>query len=138
MSGTPIAVAGPFQAVRLLRDAPYTDASKYLLEASNGYFRDPGELSSWLIRPAFLTPNYPSNQIGTGQRAQGTHAHVDPASQTIYRFFAVNGKLYRSNSTFTSFADVSPGGITIDSATARVSFVSVGASLVVTDGVNRP
>lgn len=120
-------------------DAPYTDSSKYLTKAMNGYFRDAAGLSSWAARPGLTTGNYPSAQMGTGQRGQGEHSHVDPATGAIYRFFAVNGKLYRSNAAFTVFTDVSPVGITIDNAAStRVSMLSVGASMVATDGVNRP
>lgn len=138
MTGSLLATAGPFMGVRDNLDAPYTNAAKYLLSATNGYFRDAAGLSSWLARPAIVTTN-PSAQIGTGQPGQGTHAHVDPATGTIYRFFAVDGKLYRSDSALATFTDVSPVGITIDnSLQTRVAFLSVGASMVATDGVNRP
>lgn len=138
MSAAPIAVAGPFTGVRTITDAPYTDWQRNLQFAQNGYFPDPNNPSSWLSRPGFTLKN-PSAQMGTGQRMQGTVPFVDPTTGTIYRFFVVNGKLYRSNSTFTTFTDVSPVGIGIDNATAtRVSFAAVGSSLVVTDGVNRP
>lgn len=138
MAGSLLATAGPFMGVRTNADAPYTNSSKYLATATNGYFRDVDGFSSWVARPAFITTNTGA-QIGTGQRAQGSHAHVDPATQAIYRFFAVNGKLYRSNATFTVFTDVTPTGVTIDTAvTTRLSMMSVGASMVATDGVNRP
>lgn len=131
-----IASAGPIQGVRYALDEPYVDARQYILTGKNGYFRDAE--SSWLARPGFTNTN-PSAQIGTGQRTQGTTAYVDPTTNTVYRFFAVNGKLYRSDATFTTFTDVSPVGISIDNgATTRVSFVGVGAALVVTDGVNKP
>lgn len=138
MTGQLLATAGPFKGTRYVNDAPYEDASQYAMRCVNGYYPSPATDLSWLSRPGCSNPNSAA-QMGTGQRMQGTHAHVDPATSTVYRFFAVNGKLYRSTSTFATAADVSPVGITIDTAAStRVSMISVGASMVVTDGVNRP
>ncbi len=136
MSGTLIATAGPFMGVRNIRGSPYIDSSKFLYSAKNMYFRDVKNLSSAVARPGF---SLGTSFIAVSVHGQGTHPHVDPATGTTYRFFAASGKLYRSDSSFTNFTDVSPAGITIDSgATTRVSMISVGASMVVTDGVNRP
>lgn len=135
MGDTPIAVAGPFQGVRTVTNAPYEDASKFLYDARNGYIRDAGNNSSWVARPGFTLAN--SSGL-SGNRMQGSCAHVDPATGTISRFFAIGGALYSSNDTFTAFTDVTPVGITIDPFGYNVSFLSVGASLVVTDGTHRP
>ncbi len=134
----PIAVAGPFQGVRYVRDSPYEDAQKYLYYAENGYFRNSQSVVSWLARPGFTCTN-PSGQMGTGQRSQGSVGFTDPTSGTIYNFFVVNGVLYRANSTFTTFTDVTPGAVAIDNAAStRVAFAVVGTSVVVTDGIHRP
>lgn len=133
-----IAEAGPFHGVRTVTDAPYEDARKFLYQGNNGYFLNSDDVFSWKARPGISQRNGGA-QLGTGQRTQGTVGFVDPTSGTIYRFFVVNGKLYRTTSDFSSGTDVSPVGIAIDNATStRVSFVAVGSSLVVTDGVNRP
>jgi hypothetical protein len=131
-----IASAGPFIGVRTIDDAPYVDSSKFLYSAHNGYIRDAADQSSWVSRPGFVETNA-SAPIGGGKGVQGAHSHVDPATGTIYRFFVANGVVYRSNAAFTTFTDVSPVGIAVDTS-AKVAMISVGGSMVVTDGVNRP
>lgn len=131
-----IAAAGPFQGVQYNLHAPYEDATKTAQLAWNGYFVNTQGAKSWQARPGFV-------QYGpiaaVGKRTQGAVAFADPTSGTIYRFFAVDGKLFRASSTFGAFTDVTPGGIAISNATStRVSFVPMGSSCVVTDGVNRP
>jgi hypothetical protein len=132
-----IASAGPFRALRFVQDAPYDDWKSYGLNATDGYFRDSKGESSWIQRPGFTNTN-PSALIDSAHPTQGQTSFVDPSTSTIYRYFVANGKLYRCDSGYTTFTDVSPVGITIDASTVHVSFLAVGSSLVVTDGVNRP
>lgn len=129
--------SGPHQGVRNTTE-PFDDTTDYLVNASNGYFRDPESHSGFLARPGFTLRNS-SAELGPGSGETGAHAHVDPATGTIYRFYAAGGKLYRADSTNTTFTDVTPVAVVIDAtSTFPFAMASVGASMVCSDGVHRP
>lgn len=128
--------SGPHQGVRNTTE-PFDDTTDFLVDAANGYFRDPEGKSGFLARPGFTLQNDGAELAGSGET--GVHTHVDPATGTMYRFYAAGGKLYRADSSNTTFDDVTPVGVTID-PTSRFPFAmaSVGASMVCSDGVNKP
>jgi len=125
---------GPPLGVRNTTE-PYDDAAlgDYLQDAQNCYFRDPQLLSGAQARPGFS-----AGASGSGHHAQGAHRHATGStSPPNVNFMVSNGRLYSLGSNLSVSADVTPVAVTIDPS-ARVSFVSVGTSIIVTDGVNRP
>lgn len=130
--------AGPPKGVRNTVD-PGDDAEDWFSDAVNLYLPEPG-LSGFYARPgmALLNSGAPLVVSGTPFRGQGAFSHT-ALDGTSYNFVVMAGKLFRVDSTLSTFTDVSPVGITIDAAiTTRVYGTSFANQLVITDGVNRP
>jgi hypothetical protein len=118
---------------------PGDDSASLLADAINLYIPDPASGSGAFARPGFSLLNS-ADQLGisASRRGQGVYTHIS-ADGTAYSFVVVGGKLYRVDSTLTTFTDVTPAGITITSASgSRVFFESFADELIVTDGTNRP
>lgn len=130
--------AGPWKGVLDTTD-PGDDRYDFLRDARNLYIPDPGRGSGAFSRPGYSLANSAS-QLGqaASRRGQGLYTHI-AEDGTAYNFIACGGKLYRTDSTLTVFTDVTPVGVSITSGlTSRVYFESLGDTLIVTDGVNRP
>lgn len=127
---------GPPKGVRNTTE-PYDDASTddFCHDALNGYFRDPALLSGFQARPgaASYAPGGTVGPTGT----QGIHGHVS-TSGAVYNFYVTNGKLYRLSSDLSTGTDVTPGAPIAIDASNPVQMVSVGDSIIVTDGANKP
>jgi len=122
----------------LTSDDPYDDSPDLLFDAVNMYLPDPSGRCGAYARPGFplLTPS----PLATGGafRGQGVFTHID-IDGTVHNFCVVKGKLFRADTTFSTYTDVTPAGITIDASTGtRVYGVQFGNEFVVSDGVNRP
>jgi hypothetical protein len=131
--------AGPFKGVRDTTD-PYDDPPDLLVEAVNTYIPDPQGGSGVYARPGFqlLNGGAAIYANATPFRGQGIYTHTQLDGSTI-SFIAMGGRLFRANDTYTTFTDVTPVGITIDSAlNTRVDFISLIGNLEISDGVNRP
>ena len=128
--------AGPWRGVVSTND-PFDDAQDTLYDATNIYLPDPAGKCGAYARPGFAL--YTPAPLDTGSfRGQGVFTHVD-LDGTVTNFCVIKGKLYRTDSTFTVFTDVSPVGITISNlTTTRVYGVQFGNEMVITDGVNKP
>lgn len=130
--------AGPFTGT-LTQETPWTPPDK-LTDAYNGYCPDPSAGSEFAARPGFSLANNGNPIItpGTTFRGQGVFSFVD-LNGTATNFLVMGGKLYRTDADLVSIVDVTPVGITIDSAvTTRVYGTTFITQLVITDGVNKP
>lgn len=130
---------GPFTSTRTTTDPLDFDPS-IIVDAYNMYAPDPLGASSYYARPGFTLSNdgNPLTTSASTFRGQGAFYHV-ALDGTTTNFAVFNGKLFRADSSFLTWTDVSPVGITIDNAvTTRVYGTSLADQLVVTDGVNRP
>ena len=119
---------------------PYDDSQEFLTDALNGYLPYPAEGCEFAARPGFALP--PISMTANAGMACAMWTHM-ALNGSIYRFAAIDGKLYRlTGSPVINLAtDVTPAGITIDNAaapTARFSMRSFGDTLIFSDGVNRP
>lgn len=93
-------------------------------------------------RPGFVQ-TVPTFTTATTTGTQGSALFTMTAQDgTVYRFLAVNGKLFRLSGTgFSTSTDVTPVGVTISnssSPTARFYMTSYANQLVFSDGVLRP
>lgn len=115
---------------------PYDDASlgDYCQDAENVFFRDPSLLSGAQGRPGFNQPS--ASALSASGQSQGIHLHVTATGTAINLLF-IGGSVYALQDDQTTLIDVTPSGITIDTA-ARVGVVSISNVIVVTDGVNTP
>ena len=131
--------SGPPKGVVNSRD-PFDDDPGTLQDARNGYIPAPDGGSGWYARPGFSLLNGGAAIYGSASaiRFQGGYAHT-ALDGTTYNFLVIGGHLFRIDETLTTFTDVTPVGVTIDSGTtSRVKFVSLAGELVVSDGVHRP
>lgn len=132
-------IAGPWFGVEDTPE-PWDDTPSKLQDLLNGYFVEPKSGSGLYGRPGFLKAAPSLTTAGQGQAsALWTQIALDG---TIYRFAAVNGKLWRlSGTSFASATDVTPVGVTIDASTAPTSrfyMRTFANTLIFTDGVHRP
>lgn len=130
---------GPFVSTRTTTDVMDFDPT-LLVDGTNVYAPDPRQASSYYARPGFGLSNNgsPLTTSATTFRGQGGFPHV-ALDGTVTNYAVFNGKLFRADTSFLTWTDVSPVGITIDNAvTTRVFGTSLADQLVVTDGVNRP
>lgn len=104
-----------------------------LVDATNCYIPDPANGSGLYARRGFQIVNIFNPYAG---RAQASFCHV--GSSVTTNFYITNGRLYRTNTAFSTFTDITPVGITIDPDVIRVYFCSFGEQLIISDGVNRP
>jgi hypothetical protein len=132
-------VSGPWKGVRSTKD-PFDGDPDVLLDATNIYFPDAGSGAGVYGWPGFSLLNS-GNAITTSAttfRGQGAFSFTS-LNGVSSNFVIFNGKLFRGDSAFGVFTDVSPAGITIDpSVTTRVYGTTFITQLIVTDGVNRP
>lgn len=131
--------SGPWKGVRNTVD-PFDDDPSLLYTARNIYIPDLDNGSGTYQRPGFSLLNSGNAIYSSASpfRAAGGYTHV-ALDQTAYNFVVEGGHLFRVDQTLTSFTDVTPVGITIDSSiTTRVKFVSLAGVLVVNDRVNPP
>lgn len=140
-AAAPLLRAGPFKGV-FSSSAPYDDSPSFLNDARNGYFPNPSAPSSFYARPGFELQNGGTAVYTSAStfRGQGSFTHTDLDGSTL-NFLVFGGHLFRVNPTFGpgAFEDVTPVGVTIDSAiTTRVAFCDLVGTMVVTDGVHRP
>lgn len=132
-----VLTSGPFKGVNSTTD-PFDDKPEYLIDAVNMYIPDPAAGAGIYARPGMALMNSANQLGGVNHQGQCVYHHT-ALDGTEYRFVAVSGKLYRVSSDRTTYTDVTPAGITIDSsATTRVFMLSFADQLVVSDGVNRP
>lgn len=139
MSGSrQVLTAGPaFKGVRNTSE-PFSGsgALSFLQDALNGYIPDTLSGSGFYARSGFGLQN-PSNPLSG--KPQGGHSHVALDTGTVYNFVVSGGHIYRTDPAISTFTDVTPvSGVTIDSAASHVYFVSLGDTLIVSDGVNAP
>lgn len=130
---------GPVYSVRTTR-TPYDDAEQPMAwyDAYNLYNIEPNHPDGWAARSGFVLQFGGAVATGGTFRGQGVFNLTDPGSN-VSDFFVMKGKLYRTDIAFAAATDVTPGGITIDSAvTTRVYGTAFGSQLIITDGVNRP
>ncbi len=131
--------SGPASGVLTTPD-PLDAGSDKWLSARNVYIPAPTEKSDTYARPGFTLLNN-GNPVATDTvpfKGQGIWTQFD-LSGTAYNFIAMDGKLFRQDPATGLTTDVSPVGITIDPATTtRVYFGSMGGTMAVSDGVNRP
>ena len=114
---------------------PYSIPANYLMRARNGYLPEPGSGVGYYARPGFRLKNR-GGQLNAGGYGQAVQ-YATIADGTVYNFFAVGGKLYRSNAALTAFTDVTPAGVTI-STTSRVHITPFSNRIIVNDNVNTP
>jgi hypothetical protein len=133
--------SGPYYGVLDTVD-PYDDPAQptKLQDTLNCYVADPIGGSGMYARPGFFRAAPVLTTSGIGQAcAEWTHTML---SGTVYRFVAVNGKLYRlSGTSFATATDVTPVGVAIDNGTtptSRFYMRSFADQLMFTDGVHRP
>jgi hypothetical protein len=118
----------------------FDSPTKKLFDAWNVYVPDPDNASGTYSRPGFDLLNN-GNAIHTSAvpfKGQGVYTHFDLDGLPV-NFVAFGGSLYRVDGATGIATDVTPVGVTIDSATTtRVYFASMGGVMCVNDGVNRP
>ncbi len=123
--------SGPWRGVRTTPE-PFSD-ERTLNGLVNGYIPDPFSGSGVYARPGYVV----ELNEATWNVQQGMHAHVSGGGLHD-NFFVADGKLYRWPSSFAGASvDVTPTNVFISSS-ARVSFLSVGNAMVITDGENVP
>lgn len=134
--------SGPWTHVQNSTD-PLDDPPNILVDATNIYIPDPGGSGAY-SRPGFTIARSSTNPPpaiegpSTAWTGQGIISHVG-LDGAIQNFQVFNGKLFRANSAFTTFTNVTPVGITIQSGrNVRVYGTGLATFLVITDGVNRP
>lgn len=128
--------AGPFKGVNATTD-PFDDTPDYLVDACNMYVPDAKAGSGIYARSGEVLMN-PSNQLG-GSNHQGQCVYHETFNGVDYNWEVVSGKLYRVSADQTTYTDVTPVGITIDSSSStRVFMLEFAGYLIVSDGVNRP
>jgi len=129
--------SGPWTGVRNTLD-PFDDQD-VLITGQNGWIPDPNGASGFYARTGFQLANGGTPVYSVGNFAgQCVHSHA-AADGTIYNFVVFGGHLFRANSTFTTWTDVTPGGVTIDGGLFTVvKMVTQANNLVVNDGVNKP
>ena len=130
---------GPWYGV-LDTPEPFDDTPQKLQDLLNGYLVDPKGGCAASGRPGFLKAAPSLTTAGKGQAsALWTHTALDG---TVYRFAAVNSKLYRlSGTNFVTATDVTPVGVAIDNSitpSSRFYMRSFANTLIFTDGVHRP
>jgi hypothetical protein len=119
---------------------PFDGETTKWRDARNCYIPDPLDNSDIFARPGFSVLNngnaiYTSATPFKGQGAYTTFS-LD-ASPT--NFLVFGGHLFRYDPATGLTTDVTPVGVTIDSATTtRVYFATMGGTMAVSDGVNRP
>lgn len=130
---------GPWKRVQTTEKDPWDDATDELVDAGNIYIPDPIGGSGIAARPGWSIMNGGQPVSNTaGIRGQGVLSHISLGG-TAYNFAVFGGKLYRADSVFVLYEDVTPVGVTIDSGTTtRVYGTSLGDQFIVTDGVHRP
>lgn len=128
--------SGPWVGVRTVPEPNLGDATR-LQSLTNGYIPDPLQGSGVYARPGYAV----ALNEATWNVLQGMHAHIGDganADGSNANFFVADGKLYRWRADFTGGSvDVTPTNVFI-SPSARVSFLSIGDEMVVTDGDNVP
>lgn len=131
---------GPWPRVYNTRDPFDPTGPEPLRDARNIYIPAPEERSGIYARPGFdlLNNGNAVHTSATPFKGQGCYTHF-ALDGTSYNFVVFGGKLYREDPATELFTDVTPVGVTIDSATTtRVGFNSLGGVMAVSDGVNRP
>lgn len=104
-----------------------TDIRNCVLDISGG--------GALVERPGFTRAS--ATQMGSGSAGQCIIDHVSLAG-TRFTFFVVGGLLYRYTWATSTVTDVTPVGVSINSAAAYVFAVTFADVIIVTDGVNRP
>jgi hypothetical protein len=133
--------AGPFWGSQDTDAATNTDP-RFAFQLANVFPEVPEQGSGLRVRPPWQVINGPSPLGSGGARTFqgfGTYRPVD--GTTASNFAVCGGKLYRIGALAvpTTFTDITPAaGVTIDASARRVYLVQFGASLIVSDGVNRP
>lgn len=124
--------SGPWRGVRYT-DNPYDISEDALYDAINVFIERPGLGGSVNQRPGFARPT----SVSSANHGQGVHRHV-ATDGTPYNFLVVGGAVYRWSTDLTSApTNVTPTNVSI-ATTGRVSMVSLGDTIVFTDGVNKP
>ena len=129
---------GPWKGVRNTLE-PFDEPPEMLQDATDGYIADPQNGSAYYARLGMVLGNNGSRVFGAGTfSGQLVFSHTD-LTNTTYNFIAFGGHIFRVNSALTVYTDVTPGGVTIDgAASTKIKMLSVGGTLVVSDGVNAP
>ncbi len=119
---------------------PFDGGPLRLLNARNLYNPAPGTRAAMASRPGFTVLNG-GNAVYTAAipfKGQGVWTHFD-LDGTPTNFVVFGGHLFREDPATELLTDVTPVGVTIDSATTtRVYFEDMGGVMCVSDGVNRP
>lgn len=129
---------GPWRGVLDVPES-YGSDPRYLRTLKNCYLADPPNDSNVFARPGWrrLNGGVPVYAPATPFRGQMVYSHELLDGSTL-NFLVIGGKLFRVNQELTSFEDVTPVGVTVDSAiTTRVFGTSLIGTLAFTDGVNR-
>jgi hypothetical protein len=126
-------ISGPWESVYNASDE--SEAYKTKLYSASNCYRPKG-VNSFAMRPPFVVKQA-AGTLGTvtGRVGQGGFEHVG-LDGTSYRFVFCGGKVYRWDGN-TTFTDVTPGTVTINSS-ARVFCATFGDNLVVHDQINKP
>lgn len=131
--------AGGWKGVYVTKD-PGDAGPERLTDARNLYLPDASAGSDFYQRPGFVLTNQGSavHTDATRFKGQGVYTHFELDGQPR-DFVVFQGTLYRYAQDTDTYTDVTPVGVTIDdSIQTRVFFASMGGSMCVTDGVNRP
>lgn len=131
---------GPHAGVFNTTDPFDVGAPNRLIDARNLYCPDPASRSGMYSRPGFtlLNDGDPVETSAVPFKGQGTWTHFGLDGSPL-NFIAMGGKLFREDAATGLTTDVTPVGVTIDSATTtRVTFNDMGGVMCVNDGVNRP
>lgn len=110
------------------------------IDSRNCYQPDPEDKAGTYARPGFTLLNGGAAVTGPVApfKGQGAWTHF-ALDGTPTNFVVFGGKLFREDSATLLLTDVTPVGVTIDSATTtRVYFADMGGVMAVTDGVTRP
>lgn len=131
--------AGPASGVYNTVD-PYDSVPNKWTDARNVYIPDPEANSGTYSRPGFVVFNNGSPIHTDTVPFKGQGAYTTFGTDGLpTNFMVFAGILYRIDRTTNVTTVVTPVGITIDSATStRVYFATMGGSMAVSDGVNRP
>lgn len=128
--------SGPYKGVIDSRE-PDDDTPDFLTAALNIYIPDPQNGSGAYQRPGAVLRNAGAS-LGTIGQCVYEHIALD-GSRYVFAF--VDGNVYRSNSTFSVWTDVSPTNLIIQTGTGSPTFIyctSLNDELIVNDGVNKP
>lgn len=131
--------SGPWKGVYDTND-PFDADQSYLISAKNTYIPDASAGSGVYGRPGFRTGlgGDPLYGGADSYRCQCIYSHP-LLDGNVVSFLVHGGRVFRVDAALQTAEDVTPTGITIDTAvTTRVYMTSCVGDLVVNDGVHRP